>query len=147
LQVRILLGSPTLSLAVRALRDVDLARFKIQNYKKPFICASHKIGKLKSKAAYRSLRLSSLVPALREWELLGPKGDLGLVFPNSIGKVESYANLIDRGFAPIQIAAGVMVQKEALDASGAAVTGTPRPQIRIARPAPRLRVLVDRARP
>ena len=65
------------------------------------LSASHKIGKLKSKAAYRSVRLSSLViNALREWKLLCPKGDLGLVFPNGIGYVESYANLIDRGFGP-----------------------------------------------
>src|ERR1700676_3926113 len=70
--------------------------------------ASHKIGKLKSKAAYRSLRLSPLVlNALREWKLACPKGDLDLVFPNGLGKVESYANLIEHGFGPIQIAANV----------------------------------------
>jgi integrase len=49
--------------------------------------ASHNIGKLKSKAAYRSLRLSPLVlNALREWKLACPKGDLDLVFPNGLGK-------------------------------------------------------------
>jgi integrase len=87
--------------------------------------ASHKIGKLKSKAAYRSLRLSPLVlNALREWKLLCPKGDLGLVFPNGIGKVESYANLIDRGFGPIQIEAGVTTQRAATDAAGPPVVVT-----------------------
>jgi integrase len=81
--------------------------------------ASHKIGKLKSKMAYRSLRLSPLVlNALREWKLVCPKGDLGLVFPNGVGKVESYANLVDRGFGPIQIAAGVVAQKPTLDEAG-----------------------------
>src|SRR6202051_3231245 len=81
--------------------------------------ASHKIGKLKSKMAYRSLRLSAVVlNSLREWKLVCPKGDLGLVFPNGIGNVESYANLIDRGFGPIQIAAGVVAQKPTLDAAG-----------------------------
>jgi integrase len=85
--------------------------------------ASHNIGKLKSKAAYRSLRLSPLVlNALREWKLACPKGDLDLVFPNGVGKVESYANLIDRGFGPIQVAAGVMAQKPALDAAGQPTT-------------------------
>jgi integrase len=85
--------------------------------------ASHKIGKLKSKMAYRALRLSSLVlNALREWKLVCPKGDLDLVFPNGLGKVESYANLIEHGFAPIQIAAGVIAQKEALDDAGQSVT-------------------------
>jgi integrase len=70
--------------------------------------ASHKIGKLKSKMAYRSLRLSSLVlNTLREWKLACPKSDLDLVFPNGIGKVESYANLIEHGFGPIQIAASI----------------------------------------
>ena len=81
--------------------------------------ASHKIGKLKSKMAYRSLRLSAVVlNALREWKLACPKGDLDLVFPNGVGKVESYANLIDRGFSPIQIAAGVVAQKPAQDDAG-----------------------------
>jgi integrase len=81
--------------------------------------ASHVIGKLKSKAAYRSLRLSPLVlNALREWQLTCPKGDLDLVFPNGLGKVESYANLIDRGFGPIQIAAGVVTLVPLLDDAG-----------------------------
>jgi integrase len=81
--------------------------------------ASHKIGKLKSKMAYRSLRLSSLVlNALREWKLACPKGDLDLVFPNGIGKVESYANLIEHGFGPIQIAANVTVCVPVTDDTG-----------------------------
>jgi integrase len=85
--------------------------------------ASHKIGKLKSKAAYRSLRLSPMaLNALREWKLTCPKGDLGLVFPNGLGKVESYANLIEHGFAPIQIAAGIIAQKQAVDDAGQPVT-------------------------
>jgi integrase len=85
--------------------------------------ASHKIGKLKSKAAYRAVRLSPLVlNALREWKLICPKGHLGLVFPNGLGKVESYANLIEHGFAPIQIAAGVIAQKQTVDDAGQPVT-------------------------
>jgi integrase len=71
--------------------------------------ASHKIGKLKSKSAYRSIPLPSMVlNALREWKLKCPKGDLGLVFPNGSGNVESYANIIEHGFGPIQVAAGVI---------------------------------------
>lgn len=81
--------------------------------------ASHNIGKLKSKAAYRSLRLSPLVlNALREWKLACPKGDLDLVFPNGVGKVESYANLIEHGFGPIQVAAGVATLVAVLDDAG-----------------------------
>jgi integrase len=56
--------------------------------------------------------------ALREWKLTCPKGDLGLVFPNGLGKVESYANLIERGFAPIQHAAGITVLAPVLDDAG-----------------------------
>jgi integrase len=71
--------------------------------------ASHKIGKLKSKSAYRSTPLPPIVlNALREWKLVCPKGDLGLVFPNGRGKVESHANIIEHGLGPIQIAAGVV---------------------------------------
>jgi integrase len=73
--------------------------------------ASHKIGRLKSKSAYRSIPLPPIVlNALREWKLVCPKGDLGLVFGNGRGKVESYSNLIERGFNPIQLAAGVVDQ-------------------------------------
>lgn len=47
-----------------------------------------------------------------------PKGDLGLVFPNKSGKIEALSNIMQRGFDPIQIAAGVTAQKQALDAAG-----------------------------
>jgi integrase len=87
--------------------------------------ASHKIGKLKSKSAYRSIPLAPIaLNALREWKLLCPKGDLDLVFPNGLGKVESYSNLRDHGLDPIQIAAGVIAQKPASGDAGQPVTVT-----------------------
>ena len=49
-----------------------------------------------------------VLSARREWSLVCPKGDLGLVFPNGSGKVELYSNLIERGFDPIQVAAGIV---------------------------------------
>jgi integrase len=53
------------------------------------------------------------------WRKLAcPKGDLDLVFPNGLGKVESYANLIEHGFGPIQIAAGVITLVPATDDDG-----------------------------
>lgn len=68
----------------------------------------HKIGRLKSNAAYRSIPLPPMaLNALREWKLICPKGDAGLVFPNGAGRVESLSNLVQRGFNPIQVAAGV----------------------------------------
>jgi integrase len=76
--------------------------------------ASHKIGRLKSKAGYRSIPCpSAVLNALREWKLLCPKGDLRLVFPNGVGKVESYSNLVERGFQPIQLAAGISDRRQA----------------------------------
>jgi integrase len=83
----------------------------------------HKIGKLKSKSAYRSIPCPSLVlSTLRKWKLQCPKGDLGLVFPNKIGKVEALSNIMQRGFDPIQIAAGVTALKEAMDADSKPLT-------------------------
>jgi integrase len=81
--------------------------------------AFHKIGKLKSKAAYRSIPLPPIaLNALREWKLVCPKGNLGLVFPTGSGNVESHSNIVQRGFDPIQVAAGVTLMKEALDDYG-----------------------------
>jgi integrase len=92
--------------------------------------ASHRIGKLKSKAAYRSIPCPPMVMnALREWKLVCPKGDLDLVFPNGVGKVESHSNLVERGLEPILKAAGFSdrrqltdgTRKPVMDAAGAPV--------------------------
>ena len=46
---------------------------------------------------------ASLSPTrFKEWKLACPKSDLGLVFPNGAGKVESLANIINRGLIPAQ---------------------------------------------
>jgi integrase len=50
---------------------------------------------------------------LREWKLACPKGHLDLVFPNGVGKIESLANIINRGLVPAQVAAGVVVEGRA----------------------------------
>jgi integrase len=69
----------------------------------------HKIGRLKSKAAYRSIPCASIVlNVLREWRLICPKGELGLVFPTGSGNVESHSNIVQRGFSPLQVAAGIV---------------------------------------
>jgi integrase len=94
--------------------------------------ASHRIGKLKSKAGYRSIPCSPIVlNALREWKLVCPKRDTGkkdasgepvivldLVFPNGLGKVESHSNLVERGLDPILIAAGLTETRPVLDKAG-----------------------------
>lgn len=71
---------------------------------------------------------------LREWRLIYPRRDTGrkdslgepikeldLVFPNGRRKVESLANMINRGLLPAQIWAGVTVDTGVLDADGRAV--------------------------
>jgi integrase len=86
--------------------------------------AFHKIGRLKSKAGYRSIPMPPMVVnALREWKLLCPKGDLELVFPTGSGNVESHSNIVQRGFDPIQVSAGVVTLKEAADKYGQPVFG------------------------
>lgn len=80
--------------------------------------AFHKIGRLKSKSGYRSIPMPTMAAnALREWKLVCPKGPLGLVFPTGSGNVESHSNIVQRGFDPVQIAAGVV------DGRGAAKYG------------------------
>ena len=48
-----------------------------------------------------------LANALHEWKLVCPKGELGLVFPNGAGRIETHNNITRRGLQPVQIAAGV----------------------------------------
>ena len=92
----------------------------------------HKIGKLKSKSAYRSIPCPSiLLNTLREWKLTCPQRDTGkkdasgepvmvldLVFPNGMGNVEALSNIVQRGFDPIQVAAGITELAPVLDVDG-----------------------------
>jgi integrase len=72
------------------------------------------IGAPKSAAGDREIPMASVVVnALREWRLACPKGDLGLVFPNGAGKVENHSNIWRRGFAPLQVEAGVVAEGKA----------------------------------
>ena len=66
------------------------------------------IGAPKSAAGDREIPLAPMVvSALREWRLACPQGPLGLVFPNGRGRVESHANILNRGWYPLQVVAGV----------------------------------------
>ncbi len=108
---------------LRGLRwqDVDLQARKISVAQRAD--ASHKIGKLKSKAAYRTIHMPPVVvQALREWKLICPKGDPSLVFPNKIGKVESHANILERGLHPVLVAGGYVVPTPVLDDAGKPAT-------------------------
>jgi integrase len=57
-----------------------------------------RIGPPKSATSRRDIPMSPLVVnTLKEWRLACPKGQLGLVFPNGRGNVESHANIVQRG--------------------------------------------------
>jgi integrase len=67
------------------------------------------IGPPKSKAGIRDIPMAPLVrETLKEWARTCPRGDLNLVFPNSVGKVQSYANLYNRVFRPMLIENGIV---------------------------------------
>ena len=67
------------------------------------------IGDPKSAAGDRTIPMTpGVLNVLREWRLACPKGELGLVFPNGNGRIESHANIASRGFAPLQRALGLV---------------------------------------
>ncbi|MDX1193723.1 tyrosine-type recombinase/integrase [Sinorhizobium medicae] len=87
------------------------------------------MGRPKSAAGERFIPIPPLVAnALKEWKLACPKlkieekGEkryvLDLVFPNGKGKVESLANIINRGLWPMMIKAGVAVDTGDVDKEG-----------------------------
>lgn len=77
------------------------------------------IGSPKSDAGRRSIPLMPIVVnTLKEWKLACPKGDKGLVFPNTEGGVEFHQNMLQRGLWPAWIAAGVTVKTGKKDAEG-----------------------------
>jgi integrase len=94
---------------LRGLRwsDVDLKRAELHVRQRADRYS--KMGALKSEAGERTIPLAPMLAnILREWKLVCPKGEFGLVFPNGIGRIESHANIVNRGFLPIQVAAGII---------------------------------------
>lgn len=76
------------------------------------------IGPPKSKAGVRDIPMAPIVrETLKDWLHKVPRSDLNLVFPNSVGKVQSYSNLYNRIFKPM------LVQNGIVDAKGAARFG------------------------
>ena len=87
-------------------------------------------GPPKSKSGYRTIPLSKfVVNTLLEWKKVCPQLDTGerdpqgnpirvlhYCFPNNLGCWEGHANIVNRGFFPIQIVAGLGVPM--LDAHG-----------------------------
>lgn len=72
------------------------------------------IGSPKSAAGERTVPLTpGVTEALKEWKL--QTGGIGLVFGNGKRRVESLANIINRGLIPPQLAAGITVETDKLD--------------------------------
>jgi integrase len=67
------------------------------------------VGMPKSKAGQRAIPMSPVVfNTLREWRLTYPKGELDLVFPNTLGKVHPLQNIAHRFWRPLQKASGLV---------------------------------------
>lgn len=67
------------------------------------------IGMPKSAAGQREIPMSPAVfNTLRAWKLVCPKGELDLVFPNILGKVQPLSNISCRMWRPLQKAVGMV---------------------------------------
>ena len=96
---------------IRGLRwqDVDLKRGELHVRQRADRYKT--IGKPKSAAGERTIPMPPiLIGALREWKLACPKSEADLVFPTGAGEVEYHSNIVTRGLAPVQIAAGVITK-------------------------------------
>jgi integrase len=72
----------------------------------------NKIGSPKSGPGQREVPLVPMaVNTLKEWRLACPKGELDLVFPNRVGKIETLPSIHRRGLGRIEVAAGVSTDK------------------------------------
>ncbi len=95
--------------------DLDTATIRVRQRADAWL----KIGAPKSKAGRRDIPLVPMaVNALRQWQLTCPKGELGLVFPNKSGKIETHSNLMGRFWNPYQITCGIAVDTGRTDADG-----------------------------
>jgi integrase len=69
--------------------------------------AWRKIGAPKSKAGKRDIPLAPIVVnTLKQWQTECPKGELDLVFPNTLGNVETMTNIHARCWVPLQLKCG-----------------------------------------
>lgn len=117
---------------LRGLRwsDVDLDRKEIRVHQRAD--RFNDIGRPKSEAGERTVPIPPMVAnALKEWRLSYSRPVIGrdeegkpiredarpghLVFANGVGKVESLANIINRGLIPVQVTAGVCDPTEGKD--------------------------------
>ncbi|MFG6589368.1 tyrosine-type recombinase/integrase [Sulfitobacter sp. MOLA879] len=66
------------------------------------------MGAPKSRAGVRDIPMAPVVSqALSAWRTAAPESDLGLVFPNGVGRVQNYSNIYNRVFKPMLVANGI----------------------------------------
>ncbi len=71
--------------------------------------AWRRIGAPKSAAGKREIPLVPMaINALKQWQLQCPAGELGLVFPNNAGRVDSLPNIQRRVWEPLQVNCGLL---------------------------------------
>jgi integrase len=105
---------------LRGLRWKDVNLGKSELHVRQRADRFNEIGRPKSAAGERVVPFGKFVAnTLKEWKLVCPKSDGDLVFPNGSGKVESLANIINRGLVPACVAASITVQ--ATDEKGKAL--------------------------
>ena len=93
---------------LRGLRWVDVDLQKREIHVRQRADRYNVIGPPKTAAGERVIPIPPvLVAALATWREEGPKSELGLAFPTGRGGIEHYPNLVNRGFRPAQVAAGV----------------------------------------
>ena len=114
---------------LRGLRwgDVDLKRGELHVRQRADRYG--KIGRPKSEAGERTVPLPPMVvAALREHRLACPRNERDIVFPNSRGGIEHRNTIVERGFHPAQVAAGVVDQRRRgeIRACTACATSMPR---------------------
>lgn len=93
---------------LRGLRwaDVDLTKREIHVRQRAD--RYNVIGPPKTAAGERVIPIPPvLVATLADWQGRAPKSELGLAFPTGRGGIEHYPNLVNRGFRPTQVTAGV----------------------------------------
>lgn len=67
------------------------------------------IGLPKSRAGTREIPMAPTVWAvLHEWQDQAPASEIGLVFPNAVGKVQNYSNIYNRVFKPMLVKEGIV---------------------------------------
>lgn len=101
---------------LRGLRwtDVDFDRREIHVRQRADNRGS--MGSPKSETSQRTIPLPpTALNALREWRLACPKGAANLVFPTGTGRAEGHANIVQRGWQPTQVRAGIVMTKKDKD--------------------------------